>query len=101
MGSGASAAAAAGEQEQPVLSHHYLGAIVRAGERGCHARDHAARACAGPAEWPDVLLISIHLRWQRWVLLALDEETDRGRIKRTTSVAAAVEQVRRLVDRKN
>jgi hypothetical protein len=35
---------------------------------------------------------------QRWVLLALDEETDRGRIKRT---AAAVEQVRRPVDRKN
>jgi hypothetical protein len=62
MGSGASAAAAAGEEEQPVLSHRYLGAIVRAGERGRHARDHVARARAGPAERPDVLLIPIHLR---------------------------------------
>jgi hypothetical protein len=49
-------------QEQSVESPCYLGMVVRAGERGRHARGHAARAGAGPAERPDVLLLPIHLR---------------------------------------
>jgi hypothetical protein len=38
----------------------YLGAVVRAGERGCHARGHAARAGARPAERADVLFFPVH-----------------------------------------
>jgi len=40
----------------------YLGAVVGAGERGRHARGHAAGAGARPAERPDVLFFPVHLR---------------------------------------
>ena len=40
----------------------YLGAVVGAGERGRHARGHAAGAGARPAERPDVLFFPVHPR---------------------------------------
>jgi hypothetical protein len=94
-----------GEKQEYWLHYpRYLGAVVRAGERGRHARGHPARAGAGPAERPDVLLLPIHLRWPteagsggrplRWM------RGDRRGIKRAAP-SPAVEQVRRPVGRRS